>query len=521
MKLALPHVDHRTGYWDGRHRTVAVELFEVVDPATAEQIAVLPMMDATHATEAVQSAVRALEAGPLDFGRRSEILLAIADVHRVHSQALAAIVTAENGMPIAQAEAEVESAASIYIEAERRLEWLSTRTLETRPESCTWQVHARPAGVGALITSRISPLVSLARRLASALAAGCPVVIKPSEAAPLSTISLFAHLHGMELPPGLLNLVFGKAGSICRVFCEHPEVRVVSFSGPSAIGEVLLGMCAPRVKRLSLESEANAPFLVFGDADLDVAADQLVQHKMRVCGQTRVAANRVLIEASVLDDFVRLVTDRVDALQTGPGADPATDVGPLIDRRSLERVVRHVDDALCHGAQVVSGGDVLSDVGNGGGHFFAPTVLVGATHDMACFMEDTLGPLIAIGTFEGECEAIAAAERAPHGLAAYVFSEDQARLGRMAGRLRVGHVGLNTAVGPTCEAPFGAIGNAGMGRQGGDEGILEFIEWQTTPIGKRGPYTLHRRLHGVSAGDAIGQGADDAHMRSGGARLVR
>lgn len=471
------------GYWDGQFHAPIGDTLTVTDPATYEAIATLPRMGAEHATLAAAAAARALAAGPPDLERRKRALLAIADAHDANCDELARIITAENGKPLAEAAGEVRYAAGFYRDAVRHVDALAPRTLAEQPRGCTWRVHARPAGVAALITPFNFPLAMLAKKLSAAIAAGCPVVVKPAEKTPLSAIALFGLLHRLELPPGTLNLVYGDAPAIGRVLCEHPAVRIVSFTGSTAVGQWLAAACAPHMKRLSLELGGNAPFVVFADADLDHAAEQLVANKFRCSGQTCVCTNRVLVEASVSEAFVARVAKRVAALTLGPGMAVGTDVGPLIDRGAFDKVSRHVKDAVERGARVVVGG-VTAPAADGGGAFFPPTVLSGVTAEAMASQEETFGPLIAVGTFTGEAEGIARADDTVYGLAAYVFSADRARLERVAQALHFGHVGLNTATGPTPEAPFGGMRMSGIGREGGEQGVHEYVEWQTTPIGR-------------------------------------
>jgi len=477
-----PLLPSLTGYWNGAFQTVVGDHFEVRDPATGSALATLPTMGAAQAHLATNSAAEYLEAAPPDLGERRRLLLAIAEFHEQNCDELARIITAENGKPTAEAQGEVRYAAAFYRDAVRHLPSLETRTLSDRPKGLTWQVHARPAGVGALITPFNFPVAMLAKKLAGAIAAGCPVVVKPAEKTPLSAIALFQLLHGIGLRPGAVNLVFGDPEPIGRVLCEHPAVRVVSFTGSTAVGQWLAAACAPHMKRLSLELGGNAPFVVFADADLEAAADALLSNKMRCAGQTCVCSNRVLVEAPVVDAFVDMVAGRVQRLRVGPGSEPDVDVGPLIDRGAFDKVQRHVADALERGAKVVAGGPAPEPEA-GSGAFFPPTVLSGVTPECAAFREETFGPLIAVASFDGEDEAVRLAEATEYGLAAYVFSGDAERLQRVAGRLHFGHVGLNTASGPTPQAPFGGMRMSGLGREGGEEGVIEFVEWQTTPMG--------------------------------------
>ncbi len=482
--MALPSrlLVHLAGYIDGQFFPHGTGTLDVHDPATGEVIATLPVQGAAEATLAVEAAERALVADPPSLDARVRILTAIAEAHDANVEALAQVITAENGKPLEQARGEVRYAAGFYRDAATHVPSLAARTLDDRPGGLTWQVHARPAGVAGLITPFNFPLAMLAKKLSAALAAGCPVVVKPAETTPLSVIALFHLLHALDLPRGLVNLVFGEPEAIGRVFCEHPSVRVVSFTGSTKVGQWLASTSAPHMKRVALELGGNAPFLVFEDADLDHAADQLVSNKLRAAGQTCVCANRLLVAASVLEPFAARLSERVGRLRMGPGSDPTTDVGPLIHRTAFEKVQSHVDDALAGGAHVLVGGRGTVPSGRWGA-FFPPTVLVGVARDSRVFREETFGPLFALTAFHDEADAIQLADDTPFGLAAYAFSADVHRLQRVAARLHFGHVGLNTAVGPTSEAPFGGMRMSGLGREGGEIGVHEFVAWQTTPLG--------------------------------------
>ena len=467
------------GYWDGAFHSVPdVPTFVVCDPASGAELARLPTMGAVQAQLAVDSAARRL-AEPPDLETRARWLEAIAEALIGAREALAATITAENGKPLAEARGEVDYAAAFYRDAALRVPAMAPTRLPTRPRGLSWEVHHRPAGVAALITPWNFPLAMLAKKLAGALAAGCPAVVKPAEKTPLTCIAFFELLHELGLPAGQVNLVYGDAPAIGRVFCEHPSVRVLSFTGSTAVGRTLAAWCAPGLKRLSLELGGNAPLLVFEDADLVRAADALMANKFRCAGQTCVCTNRVLVADGVAEEFTALVAERVAALSVGPGgSDDPVDVGPLIDLASRDKVLAHVRDALQRGARIVVG---TADAPSGAGAFATPTVLADVAPDARCLQEEVFGPLVPIVRFTDEAEAVRMANDTEYGLAAYVFSGDPARLARVAAALHFGHVGLDTTAGPTPEAPFGGMQQSGHGREGGLEGVMEFVELQTCP----------------------------------------
>jgi succinate-semialdehyde dehydrogenase/glutarate-semialdehyde dehydrogenase len=293
-------------------------------------------------------------------------------------------------------------------------------------------------------------------------------------------VALFSLLEQLELPPGKANLVLGPAGEISDVLCSHPSVRVISFTGSTPVGKKLIAATAPHLKRLSLELGGNAPFIVFDDADLNSAVDQLMANKFRGAGQTCVCANRLYVQRGVVDAFAAKLAEKANALKVGNGMDDGVDMGPLIDRKAFDKVRRHVDDAISQGAQRVAGSEPI-EPGQGAGCFFPPTVLRGVTAEMECVQDETFGPLAPIIEFQDEEEVIAAANSTEYGLAAYVFTGNIDRADRVISRLSFGHVGHNTGSGPTAEAPFGGMKHSGFGREGGVEGLHDFIEPQTVP----------------------------------------
>ncbi len=475
-----PLLAHRTAYLAGAFLPEPddeARTLEVRDPASGARLARLPSYGAETARAAVEAAAEAVES-PAPLEARRGWLLAIAEAHATHREPLARILTAENGKPLVEARGEVDYAAAFYRDAAGRLDALAPRRLSERPRDHGWTVHARPAGVAGLITPWNFPLAMHAKKVSAALAAGAPFVLKPSELTPLSALAFFQLLDGLGLPPGTASLVWGDAPAIGEVFCTHPAVRVLSFTGSTEVGRRLATAAAPHMKRLALELGGNAPFLVFADADLDSAVAQLMGNKFRCSGQTCVCTNRVLVEASVAEAFAEKLAARVGALRVGPGAEAGVQIGPLIDRRGFDKVHRLVADALDRGATARVGG-LSAAPDAGAGCFFTPTVLDRVTPDMAIAREEAFGPVVALTRFDGEDEAVRLANATEHGLAAYLFTGDPARAERVLPRLRFGHVGLNSGTGPTPEAPFGGMKMSGLGREGGIEGLLEYVELQT------------------------------------------
>jgi succinate-semialdehyde dehydrogenase/glutarate-semialdehyde dehydrogenase len=453
------------------------ETFSVCNPATGEQLADLPRMGAAETATAIEAANAAmrLQRPP---ETRSEWLSSISQLLVAHKQELGRIITLEHGKPLREAVAEVEYAAGFFRYFSGQLGELKKHRLPDKIGGADWEIHHRPAGVVGSITPWNFPLAMMAKKLAPAIGAGCAVVAKPASLTPLSAIAFCTIVGQAELPDGIVNLVIGSAGPIAETLCRHPRVRVLSFTGSTEVGIKLALATAPHVKRLALELGGNAPFLVFEDADLPLAADALIANKFRASGQTCVCTNRVYAHSKIVDPFVELVAQRVQKLRVGDGMDPATDIGPLVDRAGFDKVAQHVADAISHGATRLVGDDPTRPAENWG-CFYPPTLLVDVQPHMKVCREETFGPVVAVSRFETTEQVLAAANDTEYGLAAYVFTQDVERAQQCAASLTFGHVGLNTSAGPTPEAPFGGMKQSGYGREGGVEGLLEFCEHQT------------------------------------------
>src|SRR6266487_207870 len=392
-----------------------------------------------------------------------------------HEDELARLLTTEQGKPLAESRIEIAYAASFF-------EWFGEEgkrvygdTIPTFALDRRIVVTKEPVGVTAGITPWNFPAAMPARKSAPALAAGCTMVLKPAEQTPLSAMAI-ARL-GLEagLPEGVFELVTGSAEDAPLIGAEltgNPTVRKLGFTGSTEVGKLLMAQCAGQVKKVSLELGGNAPFVVFEDADLDEAVAGAVLCKYRNSGQTCISANRILVQDSVHDEFLRRLTGTVTALKVGAGTEPDVGVGPLIDDQALAKVERHVADALNGGAELVTGGDRHER-----GHtFFQPTVLSGVTASMAMTSEETFGPVAGVGRFATEHEAIEVANSTPYGLAAYFYSRDVGRIWRVAEALEYGVVGINTGFISTEVAPFGGMKESGIGREGSKYGIEDWLE---------------------------------------------
>lgn len=454
------------------------ETFPVSNPATGETLAQVPKLGAGETQRAIAAAKDAMtEFVPV--GTRMEWLEAIHSLLLDNKTDIARILTAEHGKPLDQAEAEVQYAAGFFAHYGATLDELEPRHIKHDPKECHWTVYPRPIGVVGLISPWNFPIAMMAKKLSAALAAGCSCVIKPSSKTPLTMIA-FVQLLAKKLPACAkrVQLVVGGASDIGGALCESPAVAMISFTGSTSVGQTLMAQCAPSIKKLALELGGNAPFIVYPDADLDLAVNELVTNKTRGSGQTCVCANRVLVHSAVADDFVEKLGDALAEVKVGDGTEKGVAIGPLIDKDAYQKVRGLLQDALDQGANLVFGEDPGALDKDWGG-FFPPVVLTAIKPTMQCVSEEIFGPLFPVMTFDNDEAALNLANDTDAGLSAYLFTEDATRIPELLAGLHFGHVGVNTATGPTPEAPFGGMKTSGIGREGGIEGLFEFIEPQT------------------------------------------
>jgi succinate-semialdehyde dehydrogenase/glutarate-semialdehyde dehydrogenase len=336
-------------------------------------------------------------------------------------------------------------------------------------------VIRQPVGVAAAITPWNFPLSMITRKIAPALAAGCTVVLKPAPATPLSAIKVFECFHEAGLPKGVVNLVIGPAEEIGAEMTSHPEVRKITFTGSTAVGKKLLRDSADTVKKVSMELGGHAPLIVFEDADLDAAVEGVLSSKFKNTGQTCISTNRVYVADSVAEEFGKKLAEKVSGLRVGNGMEDGVDVGPLINKGALEKVVGHVQDASERSGKVLCGGRTAESAG-GNGYFYEPTVIHHANEQMKIATEETFGPVAPIFQFQTEEEVIERANHASYGLAAYCFTKDLGRGFRMMRELEYGIVGINDPAPITVQAPFGGVKESGIGKEGGKYGLDEYLE---------------------------------------------
>ena len=382
-------------------------------------------------------------------------------------------MTAEQGKPLAEAKGEVGYGASF-------IEWFAEEgkriygeTIPTTDNNKRYIVIKQPIGVCAAIMPWNFPIAMITRKVAPALAAGCTVVIKPAEATPLSALAVAELAQRAGMPAGVLNIVTADADQsieVGNVLCASEVVQHLSFTGSTEVGRILARQCAPTVKKLSLELGGNAPFIVFDDADIDSAVEGAMASKYRNAGQTCVCANRIYVQDSVYDCIVGKLAEKAKAIKVGNGFEAGVQQGPLIDAQAMEKVQRHVTDAIAKGARVLAGGAAVGE------RFFAPTVLEDATPNMLCSREETFGPVAPVFRFKTEAEAIQLANDTEFGLASYFYSRDIGRIFCVGEALEYGMVGINCGIIATAEVPFGGVKQSGLGREGAHQGMDDYVE---------------------------------------------
>ena len=478
MSLTLTRTDliRNANYIAGEWAAAAGPLLDVTDPATGNVIVRVPDSGATEAHAALDAAHAAFPAWrKVPAKQRAQIIKRWNDLVLAHQDDLGKLISLEQGKPLAEGKGEVAYAAS-YIE------WFGEQATRMNGEIIPAPVPGRrmfalkePVGVVAAITPWNFPAAMIARKIAPALAVGCTVVCKPAEDTPLTSLALVRLAQEAGVPPGVLNIVTAsreRTPEVVDVWLDDPRVRKITFTGSTPVGKHLARRSADTLKKLSLELGGNAPFIVFEDADIDAAVDGFMAAKFRNGGQTCVCPNRVFVHDTVHDAFASKLAARVAALNVGPASDPASQIGPMINARAVEKIDRHVQDAVAKGAKVLTGGARLTQLG---ANYYAPTVLTNADATMACACEETFGPVAPLTRFTTEDEVIAAANDTPFGLAAYFYSQDVRRIWRVADALESGIVGINEGALAAEAAPFGGVKESGYGREGSVHGLDDYL----------------------------------------------
>jgi succinate-semialdehyde dehydrogenase / glutarate-semialdehyde dehydrogenase len=445
----------------------------VKDPASGETLGTVPKMGAEETRRAIEAANKALPAWRGKTAKeRAQILRRWYDLMMANQEDLAALMTAEQGKPLAESKGEIAYAAAF-------IEWFGEEgkriygdTIPAHAADKRIVVTKEPIGVCAAITPWNFPAAMITRKCGPALAAGCTMVLKPATATPYSALALCELAERAGVPKGVFSCVTGGAKEIGGEITSNPIVRKLTFTGSTEIGKLLMEQCAGTVKKVSLELGGNAPFIVFDDADIEMAVKGAIASKYRNAGQTCVCANRILVQDGVYEAFSQRLGEAVGAMKVGSGVEQGTVIGPLIDMKAVEKVEQHIGDALKKGAKVAVGGHRHAL----GGSFFEPTVLTNVTTDMMITREETFGPVAPLYRFKSDAEAVKMANDTEFGLAAYFYSRDIGRIWRIAESLEYGIVGINEGIISTEIAPFGGMKESGIGREGSHYGIEEFLE---------------------------------------------
>ena len=444
----------------------------VTNPANGETVASVPHMGAAETKRAIDAANAAWPAWrKLPAKERAAILRKWNDLMLENADDLALLMTLEQGKPLAEAKGEVAYAASYF-------EWFGEEAKRVAGETLAspWPdkrivVTKEPIGVCAAITPWNFPAAMITRKVAPALAAGCPIVLKPAELTPLSALALAVLAERAGVPSGVFSVVIGDSKAIGGEMTGNPLVRKLSFTGSTAVGRLLMEQCAPTVKKISLELGGNAPFIVFDDADLDAAVEGAIASKFRNAGQTCVCANRLYVQDGVYDEFARKLAVAVGKLKVGDGREEGVTQGPLIEEKAVRKIEQHIEDAQAKGAKLLLGGKRHAL----GHSFFEPTVLTDVTSSMLVAHEETFGPLAPLFRFKTEDEVIAMANDTEFGLASYFYARDIGRVWRVAEAIESGMVGVNTGIISTEIAPFGGVKQSGLGREGSTYGMDDYL----------------------------------------------
>ena len=465
------------GQWTGADSGGSLD---VANPASGEKLGTVPNAGAAETRRAIEAAARAFPAWAARTAKdRGQVLRRWSDLLLANQDDLAALMTAEQGKPLAESKGEIAYAASF-------LEWFGEEgkriygdLIPGHQPDKRLLVLRQPVGVVAAITPWTFPSAMITRKAGPALAAGCTFVCKPATQTPYSALAMAELAARAGVPAGVLNIVTGSATAIGGEMTSNPIVRKITFTGSTEIGKKLMAQSAATLKKLSLELGGNAPFIVFDDADLDAAVQGAIASKYRNTGQTCVCANRLLVQDGVYEAFTAKLTEAVARLRVGDGLKGVTDQGPLIDAKALAKVEEHINDAVANGAQVAYGGKRHAL----GGTFFQPTILTNVTPKMMVAREETFGPIAPLFRFRTEAEALEMANDTEFGLAAYFYTRDLARSWRVQEGLEYGIVGVNTGIISTEVAPFGGIKESGFGREGSRYGILDYTELKYVCVG--------------------------------------
>lgn len=454
---------------------------EIVNPATGLAFARVCVCGEDHVRAALQAAAAAFPSWRAHTARERGVLLhRVADALNARREEIAQTITLENGKPLSQSQTEVDM-------AEDHLRWFAEEARRAYGRTIPHQIHGKrhlvvktPIGTVGAIAPWNFPLMLSVRKAAPAMAAGCPVILKPAPQTPLCALALAECMQTAGIPGGVFQVLLGDAAMIARIFLTSPICRKISFTGSTRVGRELIRGAAEFIKPLSLELGGQAPLMVFDDCNLEQAVHQTILAKFRNTGQSCIAANRIYVQEKIYDRFLSMFAAEVERLKTGPGLEPGMDVGPLIGQHALDGALAQIQDATQRGAEIVTGGRRLPATS---GYFLEPTVLRNVPDDALCMQEETFAPIAPVARFTTEREVIERANRSPYGLSAYAMTRDLARMFRLSEQIEAGTLGINDGVPSTSQSPFGGVKHSGWGRELGSEGLDAFLETKHISIG--------------------------------------
>lgn len=466
MKVEKMYIN---GEWT---EAISGERYKVTNPATGERVSEVSYGGAADANKAIEAAAEAFdEWAGISVNDRSELLYKLYQIMIEEKEDLAKTITVEMGKPINESRGEVNIAADYVLWYAEEAKRIYGETISASTPNKRLQVIKQPIGPVAAITPWNFPISMVTRKLAPALAAGCTTVLKPASNTPNSAIKLFECMEKAGFPKGVVNLVIGNSSEIGDAVTSNPLIKKITFTGSTSVGKSLMEAASKQMKKVSMELGGHAPFIVFEDADLEKAAEGAMISKYRNTGQTCVCLNRLYVHASIKEEFEQILKEKVENLKLGNGLEEKTEMGPLIDTNALEKVEEHVKDALDKGAKLVTGGEVVDEEEL----FYKPTILSNVTKEMLITTEETFGPVAPIYTFQTEDEVVQMANDTEYGLAAYYYTKDLGRTVRVGERLQYGIIGVNDPVPTTVQAPFGGMKESGMGKEGGHQGLSDFL----------------------------------------------
>lgn len=453
------------------------DFYDVVNPATGETVSIAPYGDERDATKAIDASHAAFrEWAELPASERASIMIRMYELMLEQKEELARMISLEMGKPIRESRGEVKIAADYVLWNAEEAKRVYGKTIPGSAKNKRLQAIRQPVGPVGAITPWNFPLSMVTRKIAPALAAGCTIVFKPASQTPGSAVQFFKIAEAAGIPKGVVNLVIGSSSKIGNTLLTDKRIRKITFTGSTEIGKQLMKQAADQVKRVSMELGGHAPLIVFEDADLEKAVEGAIASKFRNSGQTCICANRVYVHESIQEEFTQLFTQKVEAMKIGNGLEEDVELGPVIDQAAVDKVKSHVEDAVKKGALVATGGREYTPDSGEKGFFYAPTILTGVNEEMLISYEETFGPVAPVFTFRTDEEVIEKANNTIYGLAAYFFTKDLSRATRVAEALEYGIVGVNDAVPTTVQGPFGGMKESGMGREGGPDGLDDFLE---------------------------------------------